>query len=717
MKLVCKSMPFATGVVRRFWEEEQPRLFLWTPVVLGIGIGAYFGWPYEPNLTEAALLTLLTFLIVIRWQKSLIARVYFLIFLGFTLASIATHLYGTPLLDWPLGPATVSGVIADIEQHGKGQQGRRLLLEDLTIEKLPAHRMPRRIRLVVAERLNKHVGDVHPGQRIHALAQLMPLSEPLNPNGFDFRRNGFFQGIGATGYIMGKVQVSDPEETPGDFMLWFAKLRRNLQAKVKQTLDGDYAGLAIILLTGDKTSLSLETATAMRTVGLAHLLAIAGLHVGLVAGIVFFLSRAFFACFQTLALRYPIKKWSAFLAILAILFYTLQVGAPVPTRRAVLMAGVALLGIMFDRISFSLRTVALAALVILLIWPQMLLHPAFQLSFGAVLGLISVHDWTRRHGWRLFPGREGWYWSVARHMTELAGMSFVATVATLPSCLYHFQEAGIYSMLANTLAIPLTSFWLMPVCVFVMLLWPFGLAEWPLRLLKPGVGLLIWISQNIADLPGAHYAPPAMPIVFLIVATFGGLVFCFTLGPKRWIGLAVMITIVILTFFGTRPVIFISPNGEQVGWRREEPRALLITSYEKHEKFIGNYWAHPVNVRESELIFLEDMAEEPPLSCTESRCIWRGAKDTVAWIRNPATLAEECRNNHAVIILPVSDQVCDEGKSVLINRESLRHHGSYAIYETTKGLIIRHSRQARAQRPWSIGWRQSDRWGSFWLGP
>jgi competence protein ComEC len=692
------------------WREERPRLFLWAPVALGLGIGCYYAWPYEPSLSLAAILTLLAAGTMFSLRNYIAPRAVFLVFFGFTLAAAASHIYGTPLLDWPLGPATVEGTIADIEQHGTGH---RLILDNLKIEKLPSHRIPHRIRLTVAERLNKQTGELQPGQHIQALAKLMPLSEPMAPGAFDFRRNGFFQGVGATGYIMGKVQVGEPPAEAAGPALWFARLRQNLQTEIKRTLEGDRAGLAIILLTGDKTALSPETTQAMRAVGLAHLLAIAGLHVGLVAAIVFFLSRALMACSMTLTLRYPIKKWAAGLALLAITFYTLQVGAPVPTRRALLMAGIVLLGVMIDRVSFSLRTVALAALIILLVWPQMLLHPAFQLSFAAVIGLISIGDWTRKRGWRLFRDREGWGWNVLRHLAAIAGASFIATSATLPFSLYHFHEAGIYSMLANTLAIPLTSFWLMPLCVFADLLWPLGLASWPLRLLDPGLGLLIRLSHGIAEMPGAFYSPPPMPVFLMVIATFGGLVFCLMTGRRRWVGLGVMVSAIALGFFSPRADLLISPDGKQIGLRRAEPPELLIASENKPDKFLAEYWAPLTGVGADGVRYVED-GETPPLACNDSRCIGHVGAETIAWITNPAALPQECAVGHVYIINPVNDEGCPNSKSSLITHESFYQNGAHALYATDSGLNLRTSREAHGLRPWSTGWRPHKDWGTFW---
>ncbi len=692
-------------ILYEMWVEERPRIFYWSPVVLGIGIGAYYGWPYEPDLAKVigAFIVVCGFWLLAR--HLLLPRILFLLVLGFASATLASHVYGTNMLDWPTRATRITAKIIDVEQH---KSGRRLLLDDVYVEKLPLHRTPERMRLVVPRRLDKQAPELRPGQNIEAVAKVLPFSEPMTPDGFDFRRNAYFRGIGATGYLMGKIRLSEPDPPSlTGIHVWLAQLRQDLQTMIKRHLEGDKAGLAIILMTGDKTSLSPETTDSMRSIGLAHLLAIAGLHVGLVAGVVFFFVRALLALFPFIALRFPIKKWAAAMALLAIIFFTFQVGAPVPTRRALIMTSIVLLGIMLDRLSLSLRTVALAALLILLFWPQMLLHPAFQLSFAAVLGIISVGEWARKSGWQLFANRHGLVWNGLRHIMELAGMSVVATLATLPFCLYHFQEAEIYSVLANTLAIPLTSFWLMPLCVLTEFLWIFGLEEWPLKLLDPGVGLLIRLSENIANLPGAHYSPPPMPVIYMLIATFGGLFICLTQGRKRWAGLAALLVAIVLTFFEPRPSIYIGPNGKQAGWWNREEAIMVITSLEeKPDKYLAGYWGERFGYKEDRLRFVGDgETEVPPLSCNEVRCVSRYAAGTLAWMKKSEALAQECGAGHAIIINAVSRDTCPESKGVLLTRDSFYQHGAHAIFVTDEGFRIKASRDGRALRPWSVGWR------------
>lgn len=671
-----------------FFQAQVP-LVLWLPVLLGVGIGLYFAWPVEPFFTAALAALAVVFLALLYAPHHIPLRGVGVVVLGFALAAANTHFHPTPMLDAPLPGVRLSGTVLDSEQHGAGV---RLLLGNLVIPRLPPGQVPPRIHLTLSAHLAAQVAP-QPGQVFSATATLLPLSEPLLPGGFDFRRNAFFQGIGASGYALGKIQLENPPTPPeARVALWFASWRKQLQAEVKRNLSGDAAGLAIILLTGDKTSLSDATSQAMRAVGLAHLLAIAGLHVGLVVGIVFFLLRRFLCCFEYLALQFPIKKWAAGGALLAATFYTLQVNAPTPTRRALIMAALVLLGVMVDRVSLSLRTLALAATLLLLLWPYLLLSPGFQLSFAAVAGIIAASNWQREKGRGVAP-RQGVLAATLRHGRELGVSSLAATLATLPFALYQFQEAGLYSIPANMLAIPLTSFYLMPLCVLVDLLWPLGLAAWPLRLLQGGLNGLIAIATKLATLPGAFYTPPAMPLPWLLLGSCGLLAACFFRPPLRYAGLAVLLLAVGLGLAGDYPVLVVTGSGDAVAWR-EGKTMFFATSATRSDHFLADYWSRFLGVENKQAIQFN------PDSCDEIRCSWQSGARRIVWLKRFEGLTDICQHPPSLLINPLNDATCPQTQT--LTASALQQHGAYAVYAAGTDVRLTYSRARAGARPWSV---------------
>lgn len=229
-----------------------------------------------------------------------------------------------------------------------------------------------------------------------------------------------------------------------------------------------------------------------------------------------------------------------------------------------------------------------------------------------------------------------------------------------------------------------------------------------MKILEPGVNLLIRLSHGISGLPGAHYNPPPMPLGLLLIATFGFLVFGFMRGTRRWAGLAAMLTALVLGFFQPRPVAFFSPRGDQAGFLQDEPSALFVASADKPDKFMAAFWGERLGVAEDEIHYADD-DNVPPLSCTPSRCVWNGNGKTLAWVRDVEALPAECAAGHAVIINFRNDQVCGESATRVLTKQDFREHGAHAVYKMPAGFVIEAARSARALRPWNTGWRPEER--------
>jgi competence protein ComEC len=366
------------------------------------------------------------------------------------------------------------------------------------------------------------------GDRVRLRASVGPPSPPSVPGTYDFQRDAFFDRIGGVGFAY-EVQIDDagPRGPPGD---WLSRLRQSINRRILAALPGEEGPVAVALMTGDQSGIAKDVLQAMRDSGLAHLLSISGLHMAIVAGVVFFGLRSLLALVPGLALYHPIKKWAAVAAIAATFAYLMLSGDSVPPQRSFVMTSLVLLAVLFDRSALSMRLIAWAAMVVLLTTPDALTGPSFQMSFAAVVALIAAYEtaWVRR--WS--RGEGGRLSRLGHHVGGLALTSLIATAATAPYAIYHFNRMSDYGLVANLLAVPLTSFWVMPWAVGAFLLMPLGM-EW-LALTPMGWGIdgILAIARSVAAWPGAVTLVPAMPLAGLGLITFGGLWLCPGNGEK-----------------------------------------------------------------------------------------------------------------------------------------------------------------------------------------
>lgn len=365
---------------------EQDRWPLWLPVFFGIGIGVYFGLLREPPgwVGLAALAVSVAGCVSVRRRPNrLLAGIALaLIAGGFAVAQGRAALMHAPVLARKTPPIMVEGRIAEIESKTKGY---RVVLDHVRIEGQVRAATPERVRI----RVRDPDGLLKPGGWIAVRAILSPPPQPATPGGYDFQRQAYFQGIGAVGFAVAKrPQALDPPAARAAGLspvVWLDGLRADVTARIMTASGGGAAGaIAAALLTGQQGAIPDDVLQAMRDSGLAHLLAISGQNISIMAGFVFLLVRGFLALIPPVALRYPIKKWAAAAGFASALFYLLLSGAGVPTQRSVAMIGLVLLAVILDRSIISMRPLAWAALFILLILPEAMMGPSFQLSFAAM---------------------------------------------------------------------------------------------------------------------------------------------------------------------------------------------------------------------------------------------------------------------------------------------------------------------------------------------
>ena len=548
---------------------ERERWFLWLPALLGGGIGAYFLLPAEPPLLPlrlgmtAAVLALLLFgrRTVWHWPLIMVLSVLAGVWLGAERnASVAA-----PVLTRPSGAVWIEGRILEVEPRDKGH---RLLLDDLRLGGLQEPETPKRIRIS----LPRDGEDLWPGERLRVRVMLLPPPEPAMPGAFDFARYAWFRQIGAVGYAISAAEAMPADETRDwreAAMLWLSALRQDWTRRIAAQTDGAGGAIAAALMTGVRGPIPDSVDAAFRDSGLAHILSISGLHLTLVAGLLFFLVRAVLALHPRLALRYPIKKWAAAVALLGAVAYTLLSGAALPTLRALAMIALALIAVMLDRRAITLRAVAWAALLLLVLWPDSLLDPGFQMSFAAVTALVAAfeHLAPKLTHWRSQAG------PLQVAMLWLGGTMAASFVAGLGSSLfaaYHFNRVADYALIANLLAAPLVDFIIMPFAVLAFLLMPIGLEALALTPMVWAVDLLIALALWVAGWPDAVGTVPAMPLWGIAGITLGGLWLCLWQRRWRWLGVIGLVLGTASPWLIAQPDFLVSGDGRLLAARAAE---------------------------------------------------------------------------------------------------------------------------------------------------
>ncbi len=680
--------------------EERERWILWVPVFIGVGVAAYFGLASEPPIWLGAAglaATVVGRVALRRWPlPTAAATCLALAFLGLAAAQLRAALVSTPILSREIGKAIVEGRVCEV---GLQPHGYRLYLDDVTIAGMAPEATPRRVRLRVGAGFSS--GQI--GERMSVTARIGPISAPVAPGAFDFQRDVYFERIGAVGFSFGAPQQVASAGKVGwlqSLPCQLSALRLTIAERIRSVLPGDAGTISVALITGDQGAISKPTMQLMRDSGLAHLLSISGLHIGLVAGILFVTLRRALCLVRGVALYYPIKKWGAIAAFAGTLFYVLLAGAPVPAVRAFIMTSMFLLAVILDRTAISLPPVAWAAVVVLLVSPEELIGPSFQMSFAAVVALVAAYEatQTQRLRWR---AEAGWGGRTALYVAGLVFTSLIATLATGPYSIYHFNRIAFYGVIANMMAVPLTGVWIMPWAVLAVMLMPFGLEKVALIPMGWGVDGIIAIAGYVAGLPSAVSVVPAMPVVGLAIITIGGLWLCIWQHRWRLAGVPVVVVGLATIMFTRSPDLLISEDGRFFAVVAPDGRLLLSTA--KADKFVTDNWLRRSDTETVETLSIDGYDAGGRLACDSLGCIYRTFGRTVALVQQPMALLEDCGVADVVVSLEPVRVPCHPTTAV-IDRFDLWRYGVHAIWIGDDGGIeIRSVREMRGDRPWVAG--------------
>lgn len=427
----------------------------------------------------------------------------------------------------------------------------------------------------VRVRLNLDLDDdraaIAEGARLKLRARLVPPAPPMLPGGYDFARTAWFAGIAATGSVLGPVTVVEPGRSGG----WLAQAQRRLAHHVRAQLTGSAGSIAAALASGDRGAIATADEEAMRDAGLTHLLSISGLHVSAVVAAAYFLALRLLGLWPWLALRVRLPLLAAAAGALSGIGYTLLTGAEVPTIRSCIGAVLVLAALALGREPLSMRMVAVAAFLVLLLWPEALVGPSFQMSFAAVIAIVALHGAAPLRAFSA-PQERGWIARIGRGLALLLLTGVVIEAALMPIGLFHFHRAGAYGAFANVLAIPLTTFVTMPLIALALLFDLVGLGAPFWWLTGLSLEALLGLARWTASQPGAVTTLPAMGRSAFALFVVGGLWLALWHGRIRLLGLLPAgIGLVLLA--GLRPPdLLVSGDGRHVGITGEGSELLML---------------------------------------------------------------------------------------------------------------------------------------------
>ena len=413
--------------------------------------------------------------------------------------------------------------------------------------------------------------DLKEGARIYVRARLMPPAPPMLPGAYDFARTAWFSGLYATGSILGEPEVLERSEKSAPI----ASAQRFLSSHVSARVDGSAGAIAAAFASGDRGAISKSDDAAMRDAGLTHLLSISGLHVSAVIAAGYFLSVKLLALWPWLAVRVRLPVVAAAMGAFGGVGYTLLTGAEVPTVRSCIGALLVLFALVLGREPLSLRMVAIAALVVMFLWPEAAIGPSFQMSFAAVIAIVALHGSAPVKAF-LAPRDEPSAHRYARRVAMLFLTGLVIEIALTPIVLYHFHRSGIYGAFANVIAIPLVTFVSMPFIAVALVMDVFGLGAPFWWVVETSLELLLAIARFTAERPGSVRLFPQMSLLTVLCFVGGFLWMALWRGAVRAWGLVGVACGLLLLSLTPTPDVLISRDGRHVGIVDRDDRLLLL---------------------------------------------------------------------------------------------------------------------------------------------
>jgi competence protein ComEC len=666
------TVAFATWVA-----AERGRFVLFLPVFMAAGVIAYFGRLTEPPLWPALATSFVALAAASVARAHPIARAALLSLAfaaaGFASAGLATW-RAPPWQAVPRGAVEITGRVAQLELL---PEGSRVTIASPAFDGAAPLARQVRVRLRATD-----TTPLTPGDTIRLRALLRPPAPPSYPGGWDMQRDAFFHHMAAYGFALAPAERT--EAAPGS--AW-QTLRETIAARIMAALPGPQGAIAATLLTGLGAAIPPADRSAFQASGLAHLLAVAGLHIGIVMGLVFAAVRSALAASERAALRWPVKQIAALAALAAGLLYLALTGAHVPILRSFAMACLVTLAVLTGRRAISLRALALAATVLMAFAPAEVMGVSFQMSFAAVLALVA--GWEALAPRLALLGAGKWWRAPALYVSGLALTSALAGTASMPFAAYHFGNAALFYVPANVIAVPITALWVMPWGLTALALMPLHLEPLALAPMGWGVQALMAVAHAVAAWPDATAPVPQFPPAGLLLAALGMTLLCIWRTRVRLAGLAPLAAGLASPWLVASPDIVVAPDARVIAAR------VAGTVFASTASGASGF-----EMQDPQRVWGVRAASPFPVGgtlCTEGSCRLQFGAFTALLLIDPASA---CRGAALVVAAAPLRGRC--APTPTIDRFSVLDNGATAVYFAPAGPILLTDHDLRGTRTWVI---------------
>jgi competence protein ComEC len=710
------SLAAVVGWLRLQIAAQADGVFVWTPVAYGLGCATYLSLKAEPSPWPLAALAVacvgaavLTRRIILHRGAAIAAALVAVAACGLLGAKLRSDIAAAPIVPGSLGVVSVDGWVVDVANPS--QTGQRLLIAPVRISHLRSDETPKRIRIVIPQ------GAVlGPGAAIRVTTLLDPPPGPASPGAYDFARDAWFEGIGGVGLAMKPPTVISLAPPPARLqtVLNINALRWSMAQRLAGDLrelmgqqDGGATGLAVTVATSHEDWLDDGSRDDLRASGLAHMLAIAGLHMAAVSGFMFFALRLGIAAWPWLALRVNGKKVAAIGGLLAVFAYLILSGAHPPARRAAITASVAFAAMLFDRRAISLHSLSIAALLVLLIEPEVVVAPGFEMSFCATASLVALAEiWPRSPRpmglpWWLAGLQRGRDWLVAMLM-----VSFIAGAATSPFSIQHFNRIAIYGLFANLTADFVASAVLMPSLAISLVLEALGASHAvvaaPLFVAGWAARVVVSLAHVFATAPHASATMSSAPTIALAISYLGIVFACLWRGHLRWIGVP-MAFAVALWPRSAPPIAWIASDGNDAAIVQAGKEIPLKPGKRAYATQLwAQRWGFVLPAANE-----AEKAQAAAFDCDRAHCAPLSAtRPAIAtwWTKRepkPGVLEDLCRGAEIMVLRADVVPPPECAGAVVLQPADFATGGAAEVFRGPKGLRMAWSQPLRGDRPWS----------------